>query len=149
MLAQLEQQRILLDQERADVDAVIETVRRRAGLVVPAGLRLPPALNDGPKRKPAKAAAASNGKSKITPAQIATMRRLFESGASSAEICKAAKVTDATIYRRAKMEGWKRPKAEKPPKGEQLSGSVRCNHCGTMTDYDPCRSCGKKLTRKW
>lgn len=61
------------------------------------------------------------------------------------------------IYQLAHDGHWKRPAgpgvkatpAKPEPKGEKLSGSVRCDHCEVMTEYDPCQACGKKLTRKW
>jgi len=145
MLAQLEQQRRALDDERQDIDAVIETVRRRAGLM------LPPARAGRAPTKTKRPAAAANGKrpGKLSDAQLAAARQQFEAGVPLVTIAKPLKVTGEAIAGRARAGGWKRPKVEKPPKGEQLAGQVRCNHCGRMTDWDPCRGCGKKLTRSY
>jgi len=57
------------------------------------------------------------------------------------------------IYQLASAGGWKRgagPAAkavpEKPaPTGEHLRGRVRCKHCESMTEYDPCEHCGKAV----
>lgn len=156
MIAQLEQQRAALDQERADVDAVLEIVRRRAGPAVTVA-----ALQEA-ARVPRNGKKATK-QDKISAAQIATMRAMWEKGSPGMAIAKAAKVSDATVYARAKAGGWKRPKSGvavspaaaapvKTPAGEQLAGSVKCTNpdCGVMTDRDPCQRCGVKLRRnKW
>jgi len=154
LLAQLEQQRNALDDERQDIDAIIETVRRRAGGVVPASLTLPPAR--APKAKPP--AGKGNGKlsaqSKITDAQLADMQARWERGESAVVIAKRTKVSDATVYARAKAGGWKRPKksaqaAAAARTGTKLGGSITCNWCQLKTEYDPCEKCGKTLKRSW
>jgi hypothetical protein len=155
MLAQLEQQRIVLDQERQDVDAVIETVRRRAGGVVPAGLTLPPPRNGG--KRATKAVAKNGGKGRVSDDQVATMRRLFEDGAAIAAVAKGAHVSEPTVRTYAKAGKWKRPAIAKAATGKaapkatdvvQLSGSVKCTSCDLWTKTDPCEKCGSKLKRK-
>lgn len=165
MVAQLEEQRATTAQDLADIDAVIATVRQRAnGAPVLDPKRATKAALRAKKAKPA--AGRRNGKpsaqSKITDAQLATMRKQWEAGVSAETIAKQVKVHYTTVYGRAKAGGWKRPKPGaaaspaaaapiKEPAGTRLSGSVRCTNpqCGSWTDYDPCRSCGQPLKRKW
>ena len=151
LLADLTQQRTGLEQELADVDAIIDAVRKRAGPKV--------AIADVTRAAPMKgprSGAKRKRAGKLTDEQLAKMRAQFERGVNAKEIGKAFGVTDSAVYLRANALGWKRPKRGaaaaaapvKPPAGEQLPGSVRCPHCSIMTDYDPCRACGKKV-RKW
>lgn len=153
MLAQLEQQRTALDAERQDIDAVIETVRRRAGLVVPAAL--PPARAAKKAQRP-----TANGKRGADPKTLASIRKQYEAGVPIAKIPEARGHSGNWIYQLASDGGWKRPKpgaAASPaavaavPKGHALSGSVKCPNpeCGGWTDFDPCRKCGQPLKRKW
>ena len=145
MLAGLEQQRTGLEQELADVDAVIATVRQRSAPKV--------SLADVVKPTPTRKAAATNGKrdgrSTLTDVQLTAMRERFERGDSAKVIGKKFGVTNSAVYLRAKQGGWKRPKAPAEPKGEKLAGNVRCTSCDLYTSYDPCEKCGKKLKRNW
>jgi hypothetical protein len=151
LLAQLEQQRRALEQEAQDIDAIIDTVRRRAGAALPAGLTLSPARAAKAKPAAGKGNGKQQGHSNITDTQIATMRRGWEAGTPVVAIAKAAKVSEPTVRTRAKAGGWKRPKtpaAKAEPKGTKLSGSVRCTSCDVHTSYDPCEHCGHKLRGK-
>lgn len=156
MLAQLEHQRAAIDEERADIDAVIETIRRRAGPKVTVaalhGLQRAPARH-GHATKKAPASVGGKGQAKISDAQLTSMRTQWERGDAAVAIAKAVKVSDATVYARAKAGKWKRPKKSdsakvKEPAGTKLPGRVRCTSCDVMTEYDPCEHCGSKLKRK-
>jgi hypothetical protein len=154
LLAQLEQQRRAVEQEAQDIDAIIDTVRRRAGAVVPAGLTLLPVRAAKAKPPAGKGNGKPTGHSNITDTQLATMRRGWEAGTPVVAIAKAAKVSEPTVRTRAKAGGWKRPKKGTTPTaatrtGTQLAGSITCNWCQLKTSYDPCQMCGKKLKREW
>jgi len=169
LLAQLEQQRNALDDERQDIDAIIDTVRRRASGMVPAGLTLPPARNGGAKgkrlkrvakpKRTVKSATAKPGKptrtSKVTDAIAATMRRQYEMGENIDDIGGRAGVSGQTVRNYAAAGGWKRPKkaakaaAAAARTGTKLGGSITCNWCQLKTEYDPCEKCGKTLKRSW
>lgn len=160
MIAQLEQERAALDEQRADVDAVIDVVRRRAGpaatIAAIQQIQRAPAHQDGkraakakptPKGKPARNGGPTGKRQdNISASQIARIRRGWEAGEPATAIAKAAKVSDVTVRNRAKAGGWQRPK--KAPQGVQLSGSTRCTSCDVMTSTDPCEHCGSKLKRK-
>lgn len=171
MLSGLESQRTGLEQELADVDAVIHAVRQRSAPKVSVAEITRPRGN-GTKAKPA-AKASSNGKGRsrvgLTDDQRATLRAQWESGTGAKIIAARLKITTALLYYYVKTNGWKRPgtaKASRPnpgvaappaaaaptPKGDKLSGEVRCTNeeeCGRMTAFDPCSYCGVKLKRKW
>jgi len=162
MLAGLEQQRTGLEQELADVDAVIQIARQRsAPRVAIADLTKPRATNGRKIRgqkiaKPAPKAAPSG---KLSPDQVVRMSELYEAGKSVDEIATRFKVTTAAVYYYASSRKWKRPNpgaAAKPAAAaptermaEKLAGRVRCTSCDLWTDYDPCENCGKKLKRGW
>lgn len=171
MLASLEQQRAALDDERADIDAVIETVRRRAGpQVTIAAIQQTQRAHGGNGKRLTRAATTS----KVTGAQWQQARHWWDDGMAGDEIGRRLGVTGVSIREHARRHDWPARKrkyasppvaaaapkpAEKPaPRakpgnaaapatGEQLSGSVRCPHCSTWTDYDPCRSCGKPVRK--
>lgn len=101
---------------------------------------------------PAPAHTATLGKRARKPENVkaeTAAQKLWEQGVSVKEIARTVKKSTTMIYQWSSTGGWKRPKTDKPPVGEQLKGSVRCNWCLTMTDFDPCRACGKKLKRSW
>jgi hypothetical protein len=155
MLAGLEQQRTGLEQELADVDAVIDAVRRRSAPKVRIADVSKGTL---PARKAAKNG-KRDGRSTLTDAQLKAMREQFERGDSAEAIGKKFGVTDSAVYLRAKKGGWKRPNpgaaaspaAAAPTErmAEKLAGRVRCTSCDLWTEYDPCENCGKKLKRNW
>jgi len=154
MLAGLERQRISAAEELADIDAVIDTVRQRAAPKVRVAELLKPkpaAHKNG--AKPSRASSAETDQAKLQA------KKRYERGDSTNDIAKQSGRSVQTIYGWASEGKWKRPNtgaavvpaaAAPTPKGEQLSGSVRCTNpeCGQWTDFDPCRSCGKKLNRK-
>jgi len=159
MLAGLEQQRTGLEQELADVDAVIDVVKKkRGGVAIVSRPRVKAA-------KPVKVAAKSksngktDGRSRITEAQLVEMQKLYERGDDATAIGKKFGVTNSAVYLRAKAGRWQRPKsgataspaaaAPAEPKRETLPGKVRCTSCDLWTETDPCSNCGKKLKRNW
>ena len=164
-IEQLEDQKAAAVQEVVDLEELLEAVRKRATKGVTPLRRIKPALAKRIQRKPAAKKPAANGKpdgrSNLTEAQLTSMKTRWERGDSAQSIAEFVKVSDATVYNRAKAGGWKRPKPgaaapaaaapKKEPAGERLSGSVRCTNpkCGSWTDYDPCRSCGQKLKRSF
>lgn len=154
MLAGLEQQRTGLEQELADVDAVIDAVRQRAAPKVSvADIQRPHGNGTKGKRAP-----KSSTKGRGVDAQVlARIRQQYEAGVPIKQIKEARGHSGNWVYQLASDGKWKRPNpgaAAKPaaaaPKGEQLSGNVRCTNpeCGQWTAFDPCQSCGKKLNRK-
>ena len=157
MLAGLEQQKTGLEQELADVDAVIDAVRQRSAPKV----RVSDLAKGTPsaKRNGAKGGRASSAE---TDQARAKARKLYETGVAVEVIGKQLGRSGQTIYGWASVGKWKRPNPgaaapaaaapAKTPAGEQLGGSVKCTSpaCGAWTDYDPCRVCGVKLKRdKW
>lgn len=155
LIGELSAKRSATAQELADIDAVLAVARARASGI--------PAPAKRGKGKPARARAvtkkpAKNGqRPRLDAAAMAVIQKQYEAGADVGEIARKAGKSVAGIYYYASSRGWKRPDAAKPaakapptPKGQQLSGSVKCTNpdCGVMTDYDPCRRCGKKLARK-
>lgn len=111
MLAGLEQQRTGLEQELADVDAVIDAVKQRT--------RTPLSLR--PARATAAKKPAKNGHAKkATPANgiadrdtlKAQAKVLYEKGEVIEEIAKAVGKSSVTVYGWASAGGWKRPAAD-------------------------------------
>lgn len=163
MLAQLEQQRTALEEEANDLDAVIDTLRRRAQLAVPA--KPVPAAKPAnrAKPKPKKPSGGNGGRASgaETDAAKAQAKKLWEKGTPVDQIAKTVGRAVGSIYAWSSDGKWQRPKPgaaapaaaapTKEPAGEKLSGSVRCTNpkCGSWTDYDPCRSCGQPLKRTW
>lgn len=160
MLAGLEQQRTGLAQELADVDAVIATVRQRAAPSVRVADITTPRGNGTKGKRAAKSKTDRHGQGgKIDDAVLAPMRKQYEAGVAVDAIAKGSGRSIDVIYYYAKSRKWKRPNpgaaaksaaAAPTPKGEPLSGNVRCPNpaCGQWTAFDPCQSCGKKLNRK-
>jgi hypothetical protein len=156
LLAQLEQQDRALGQEREDLAVIIAAVRKRARVITPSELQRPPVRN-GKRLKRAATTA------KVTEAQWAEARRLWDAGTAGDEIGRKLGITGVSVREHAKRYRWparKRnytsppaptaTKAGPAPKGTQLAGSVKCTNpdCGVMTDFDPCRRCGVALKRK-
>jgi len=155
MLTTLEGQRTGLEQELADVDAVIHAVRQRQA---PNGSVVKPTKARKTAAKP-KSNGKADGRSRITEAQLVEMQKLYERGDDASAIGKKFGVTNSAVYLRAKAGRWQRPKsgataspaaaAPADPKRETLPGKVRCTSCDLWTEYDPCEHCGKKLKRNW
>lgn len=74
---------------------------------------------------------------------VAKARVMFERGERVAVIAKAVGKSDAAVYYHTKK--WQRLRADRAPKGTELAGNVRCPSCASMTKYDPCEHCGKKV----
>lgn len=78
---------------------------------------------------------------------IQKARVMFERGEPVQDIAKACGKTDAGVRYQAKVKGWQRGAAKKTPTGAELAGNVRCPSCESMTKYDPCEHCHKKVRR--
>lgn len=123
---------------------------------------------------PAPAPSETNGRGKLTDAQLATMKRRYEASGAAFEaidaIAEDFDVSGPTVTNRAKAGDWtrgERPSAEKParpkpgavekpaaaaPKklaGVSLSSRTKCTSCDLWTGSDPCEHCGSKLRRDW
>src|SRR5579864_5702313 len=99
MLAGLEQQRTAIADELADVDAVIDTVRLRAGN---GGAAKPRAT--APKKKSAPKAVKANGGQggRIDDATLAPIRKQYEGGVDIDAIAKTSGRSRDLIYYYAK-----------------------------------------------
>lgn len=77
-------------------------------------------------------------------------RAMFERGERVSAIAKAVKKSEPTIYSTASRMGWKRPPGpgvKASAARMELPGNVRCPSCESMTKFDPCEHCGKKVRR--
>lgn len=159
MLAGLQDQRTGLAQELADVDAVIDAVRQRAAPKVAIADLRQTRSNGTKKTAPAGKAKRRVG---LTDDQLATLKTQYAHGTDVAAIAARLQISTANLYYYVKSRGFKRGKEKtsrpnpgaapvQEQAGTQLSGSVKCTNpeCGSWTDYDPCRKCGKPLKRKF
>ena len=160
MVSDLEGQKTALETELADVEAVLDVVRKRAAPKVRvADVATRPKAGNGKKpaaAKPVKTRASGDDAEKAK----ATAKKMYERGDVVNEIAKAVGRSVQTVYTWASAEKWDRPNPGaaspaaaapvKPAAGTPLSGNVRCTNpeCGAWTDHDPCRTCGKMLRRK-
>lgn len=135
MLAELEAQKATAV---AAIDEKIAAVRVLAGQN---GNGRAPA----PSRKKASALRPSFGRASAEWVEKA--RAMFERGDAVQDIAKACGKTDAGVRYQAKVKGWKRGAAKKAPTGTELAGNVRCPHCESMTKWDPCEHCHKKVRK--
>jgi|SRR5579859_5056889 len=128
-----------LEADRASIDEKIAAVRILAGQNGHA-----PAPETRAKRGATRPAAPS---ARAAADWVEKARLMYERGDAVPAIAKACGKTDAGVYYQAKAKGWKRPKAPAAPTGTELAGNVRCPSCESMTKWDPCEHCHKKVRR--
>jgi len=159
MLAGLEQQKAGLEQEVADVDAVIHAVRQRAAPKVSIADVQRPRANGSKKSGAGKVGSNTRASSEDTDKAKAAAKKRYERGDGVNDIAKDSGRSVQTIYGWASAGAWKRPNpgaaaspaaaAPTESKRETLPGKVRCTSCDLWTEHDPCDHCGKKLKRNW
>ena len=108
MLAELEQQRTVGEQELADLDNVIHAVKQRSRKTL--SLR-PLAPKKASKNGHGKKAKSSNGGAD-RDALKAQAKLLYEKGEGIEDIAKAVGKSSVTVYGWAGAGGWKRPAAD-------------------------------------
>lgn len=159
ILAELEEQEQREQEALATTQAGIAAIRPLVsgggpGSAPSSNGRRPKAKGAKPSR-PAKTVQPMGGRTSPIPQEtLATMKRLYESGAPLPEITAATGRSTASIYGRASADRWKRGKrtlAVKPatPIGEKLAGRTRCQGCEQLTECDPCQHCHQPLKRTW
>ncbi|MCP4896861.1 MAG: helix-turn-helix domain-containing protein [bacterium] len=104
----LHQQRNELTRHMQAIDDLLTHYTTPEKILIPVSRKVKEQLGVTKRRKKGKRGSGKTAANKKTDLEIAAMGKMFENGVSMRDICKKVNASDATVYKYAKLNNWKR-----------------------------------------